>query len=436
MSGPQFFHLQSYSRKENKAGQSVEQVLAEAARVPEFSEHVESPNPPNLIFGIAPEEVKIQHDAMVEQGYVEVTLADASIARRSVRKDRHTLMTVVASYPLLTEQVTKGSEGYEAYQEWIALNVRWLKLMFGDRLVSVIEHVDENHPHIHAFILPIGDQACSARQLNPAWEVKVEAEAIANESGHSAKAAVKLGNAAYRAKARELQDEYYQHVGIPTGLTRTGPKRERLSRSQWKQRKERAKKDADLLRQMSARVEGISNAQAQLDADEDQSAAEITKMLTLAKTEAQLILEQAEIRSASLKQRARTEIAEISQKLDRQATALQAERHAFEDEKRRVLKDTVLLTASVIARVLIGILSGDVRLNKARTELSFNDIHLAEDMQRLEIAPLLRKAIEIFSQVWERLTGYLPAADAKKERERISEDLKPLARPPSRGIEP
>jgi hypothetical protein len=122
--------------------------------------------------------------------------------------------------------------------------------------------------------------------------------------------------------------------------------------------------------------------------------------------------------------------------LDRHANALQAERDAFEDEKRRVLKDTVLLTASVIARVLIGILSGDVRLNEARTELSFNDIHLAEDMQRLELAPLIRKAVEIFSQVWERLIGLLPAADAKNERERISEDLKPLARPPSRGMQP
>lgn len=34
MSGPQFLHLQSFSRKPNKIGQSVQQVLDEAARVP------------------------------------------------------------------------------------------------------------------------------------------------------------------------------------------------------------------------------------------------------------------------------------------------------------------------------------------------------------------------------------------------------------------
>ena len=54
MSGPQFFHLQSYSRKPNKAGQNVEQVLAEAARSPEFFGHVETPRSPNMIFGTTP----------------------------------------------------------------------------------------------------------------------------------------------------------------------------------------------------------------------------------------------------------------------------------------------------------------------------------------------------------------------------------------------
>ena len=36
MSGPQFLHLQSYSRKPNKIGQSVQQILDEAAREPQF----------------------------------------------------------------------------------------------------------------------------------------------------------------------------------------------------------------------------------------------------------------------------------------------------------------------------------------------------------------------------------------------------------------
>ncbi len=40
MPGPQFFHVQTYSRKPNEKGQSVEQVLAKAGRAPKFSQHV------------------------------------------------------------------------------------------------------------------------------------------------------------------------------------------------------------------------------------------------------------------------------------------------------------------------------------------------------------------------------------------------------------
>lgn len=193
-------------------------------------------------------------------------------------------MTVVASYPLLTEQVAAGSKDRKAYKAWIQLNIRWLKQMFGERLVSVIEHTDEKHPHIHAFILPIGDPACSARELNPAWLIKEEVEALAKSNKHPAKDAVKMGNAAYRARAREIQDDYYKAVGEPVGLTRTGPKRARLSRSQWKAEKEDARRKAELLSQMDNRVQAISEAEIQMDSEADRLSEEIAAKLELAET--------------------------------------------------------------------------------------------------------------------------------------------------------
>lgn len=56
----------------------------------------------------------------------------------------------------------------------------------------MIEHVDEEHPHIHAFILPLGGPGCSARHLNRAWQVKEEAETVARESGKPAREAAKF----------------------------------------------------------------------------------------------------------------------------------------------------------------------------------------------------------------------------------------------------
>lgn len=450
MSGPQFLHLQSYSRKSNKIGQSVQQILDEAAREPEFSLHVESPKPPNLVYGLTPQQVRKTHDEIVAAGFVDATLADGSVARRGIRKDRHSLLTAVASYPLLMSQVADGSADREGYERWIELNVRWLKETFGDRLVSVVEHVDEEHPHIHAFILPLGDVSCSARHLNPAWQVKEEAEVLAREGGKPSKEAVKLGNLAYRARGRELQDQYFNEVGLPAGLTRVGPKRERLSREQWRQRKEQARRDAELHRQMSARVESLADAEAQFDDDADQKVVEVADKLARvealydealsakgdAGAEARVILDRAETKSAEMKQAAKAELAQKSQQLERQASDLQSARIAFEHEKRAALRETVLRVASVTARVLIGVLTGSVRFDDKRSELHFDDAKLALDVERLEIGPVVQKVVVLVSKVWTKLTGVLSASEVEKEREHISEVLKPISRPQSGGIEP
>ncbi|WP_405402803.1 plasmid recombination protein [Paracoccus sp. Ld10] len=450
MSGPQFLHLQSYSRKPNKIGQSVQQVLDEAAREPEFSQHVANPESPNLIYGLTPKQVRLKHDEIVASGHVDATLADGTVARRGIRKDRHTLLTAVASYPMLTSQVTQGSADRDGYERWIELNISWLNQTFGDRLVSIVEHVDEEHPHIHAFILPLGDASCSARHLNPAWQVKEEAEALARKSGKPAKKAVKLGDRAYRARGRELQDQYFHEVGLPAGLTRVGPKRERLSREQWKQRKEQARRDADLLSQMSARVESLVDAEAKFDADADQKALELIEKLGRAKAlfeeaisakgeadeEAKLIFRRAESDSAAMTRRARAELSEQTKELERRSSELHSARDAFEREKQTVLHETVLRAASVTARVLIGVLTGNVLFDDRRSELQFDDPKLAQDVARLEIAPIVQQAVVLVSKVWTRLTGLLSVPDVKNERERQAEVLKPMARPPSRGMEP
>ncbi|MBD0864697.1 MAG: hypothetical protein GDA36_03350 [Rhodobacteraceae bacterium] len=265
MSGLQFMHLQSFSRKANGGGQSVQQVLDETERKPEYCEHVDGPQPPVVVYGIGVDEVRSLHDDMVEKGGVKVTLKSGRQVRRGIRKDRHTLMTAVASHPLPTKLVKSDDAARKAYENWRGLNLKWLKSLFGDRLVSVIEHWDEQHPHIHAYILPLDDPSCSARRLNPAWQSKEEAMEKARAAGNNDKAALKLGNAAYRATAREMQDDYYENVSIPSSLTRTEPKRERLSRGQWKARKEQARRDAKLHNDISSRVERIVDAEIDLE---------------------------------------------------------------------------------------------------------------------------------------------------------------------------
>jgi hypothetical protein len=243
MSGPQFFHTQSFSRKANPAGQSVQQVIDELRRREEFATHVENPLPPVLLFGLDVEALKSAHDVMIENGKTTVAMADGKTRTRAIRNDRHTLWTVVASYPVPREAIETDTTGNERnlFERWKELNIAYLQDKYGEHLKSVFEHVDETFGHIHAYILPECFEDLNARSFNPAYQAKMAAEKEAEEDGAPPRLKVKLGNQAYRERATEMADEYYKKVGQPAGLTREGPKRRRLSRSEWRKEKSNAR---------------------------------------------------------------------------------------------------------------------------------------------------------------------------------------------------
>lgn len=241
MSGPQFFHIQTFSRKPNPAGQSVDQVFHEAERDPEFSQHVDAPEPPSLLFGMPIPELRAAHDAMVNGASVEV-LRKGQTYIKGIRKDRHTLCTVVASYPLSWDQIRDNPEELARLEEWKRLNIEHMKRMFGDRLKTVIEHTDEKYPHLHGYALPEGIEGIDATLLHHGKAAKKQTEAEAKADGEENKVAVKMGNRALREAMRAVQDDYYQHVGGPSGLTRDGPKRGRKTRAEWKAEKEAARR--------------------------------------------------------------------------------------------------------------------------------------------------------------------------------------------------
>lgn len=252
MSGPQFIRFQSFSRKSNKGGQSVSQVIDEVERVPEFCQHVDEPKPPVLIYGCSARDVSKRHDEMVAGGSTQVTLKNGKRATRGIRQDTHTLLGAVASHPYTTRMIEVLPSAREEYLDWRTKTIEWLKEKYGDRLISVLEHTDETHPHIHCYILPLGDPTCSARALNPAWSDKLSVEAQAKQEGLPLREAVKKGNTAYKVAASKLQDEYWEKVGKPCGLTRLGPKRQRLSRKQWQSQKAQANLYAEADRQLNA----------------------------------------------------------------------------------------------------------------------------------------------------------------------------------------
>ena len=268
MSGPQFIHLQTFSRKPNPAGQCVAQVLGELVRAPEFSHHVNAPEPPELVDGVPASELIARHDAMIETAKVEVNVKGKT-HYRAVRKDRHTLMTAVASYPIPRDQIEGNPEEEAAYRRWEARNVAFFKKLFGDQYQATFRHTDEPYPHLHAYALPENTPGIDATQLHPGKRAKTKAESKERKNGASDREAVASGNRALKVAMRKFQDVYFKHVGEPCGLLRIGPRRQRLSRKDYQAQKHAARlrsvsalelRSADLTR----RADGITAAEEQL----------------------------------------------------------------------------------------------------------------------------------------------------------------------------
>lgn len=234
MPGPQFVHIQTWSRKPNPAGQSISQIIGEATRDPEYSGHVDDPAPPRVLLG-DPAMFQADHDAHVAARATVARMKDGSERVRSIRKDRHTMATVVMSYPVPRAAITTA-EDRAALERWERRNVAWLQERYGDQLRVVLGHDDEEHPHLHAWLLA-DDPGADATTLHPGKVAKKRVEEQEKAVGTPPREAVKVANRALREAMTLFQDEYYHVVGAPEGLTRTGPRRRRLTRQQWKSEK-------------------------------------------------------------------------------------------------------------------------------------------------------------------------------------------------------
>lgn len=211
----QFAHLETYSRKANSKGQSTDFVLDEASRVPEASRHVEHPQPPTLVYGVGLDKLRAEHDRMAS----EARTTNVRGQSRAIRKDQHTLCTIILSHP--------GGDTADV-DAWQRDSIAWLRERYGDQLKTVVRHDDESHPHLHAYLM---DPDMKAKNLHPG----AAAKAAVMKADHQAN---KEGDKAYRTAMRAWQDDYWQSVGLKHGLARLGPGKRRLSRAAWQAEKQ------------------------------------------------------------------------------------------------------------------------------------------------------------------------------------------------------
>ncbi|MBO9135153.1 hypothetical protein J5289_21715 [Rhizobium sp. B230/85] len=234
--GYQFIHMESFSRKADSKGRSVEFILSEASRKTASSIHVANPLPPIVIYGLAIDALREVHDDEVAAAVIQT----AGGKSRKIRRDQKTLHTVVASHPATMEETRASSETRLEVEEWERRTIKWLHSQYGENLKTVIRHEDESHWHVHAYVLPDANGDWKATKFHPGVTAKREEMTFRAQTSDDGKALNKFGDSAYKRAMRIWQDSYHETVGIPSGLTRLGPQRRRLNRDEWQREQSQA----------------------------------------------------------------------------------------------------------------------------------------------------------------------------------------------------
>jgi len=146
---------------------------------------------------------------------------------------------------------------------WWAACITFLKNTFGDNLLAAVGHVDEGHDHVHFYVAAPG--FARVNDLHPGK--------AAMESAKADGATAKEQKAAYVGAMRALQDAYHEQVARHHGQTRIGPRRERLTRPEWRARRDQAALLAERLRQDETKAAEHAKRRADLEAEEARQAA-------------------------------------------------------------------------------------------------------------------------------------------------------------------
>tara|TARA_R110002020_G_C16281727_1_gene771876 strand:- start:20 stop:529 length:510 start_codon:yes stop_codon:yes gene_type:complete len=163
--GYQYCRIQLFSRK-GKDGRNTEFVFDEASRQPYACLHVAKPEMPRIVFGKDVTELRALHDDQAESART----GTAAGKSRAIRTDQNSLASVVLSHPATVEEYHASIETGKDVTAWEQRSIEWLKNQFGDQLITVVRHLDESHPHLHAYILP-ADSEMKAANLHPGFSV-------------------------------------------------------------------------------------------------------------------------------------------------------------------------------------------------------------------------------------------------------------------------
>lgn len=248
----QFIHVEGYARTAGRGktgGHNLASIAAEAERRPGACPHVTDPQPPRVLFGVAPSKAAEGAALWADQ---------AKDARgHKLRRDGLCMLGGVISVP-------EGFHGWPKYRE---AAVKWLKQEYGPALVSVVEHVDEGHPHVHFYAVPW--QSDRFDSIHPGLRAAAAADpdrGRRNRPPAEKEAGRKASRLAFMDAMRDFQDRFYRGVGALYGMARLGPKRRRLTRAEWRAEEQQRNELAAVMAQTDKTLDEIQKERQALAA--------------------------------------------------------------------------------------------------------------------------------------------------------------------------
>ena len=331
--------------KAKKPKANVRDVIGEALRNDGDCNHVDAPQDPTYLVG------DMGHMLGFIQEIERKAAAEKERTGKAPRKDMHVLLAGVASYP---RELAKG------YERWEQATVKWLQKKYGDNLRVVLRHDDEEHPHLHFFVMD--RERLNAKELHDGY--------IASAHLKGKDALSKESTQLFNDAMRDMQSDYYAKVGHGAGLLRDGPKRKRLDRATYKavqrEARERAALDASVGQARAdlldvAGVEGRAAADLRRKAEQEAAALAVAQALVAAERAAldqrgdQLQRDRAAVDADWTRAReAKAKAEQLEAKAEKQRAALDKQAAQLErakarcDQEAQALRDTEGRTADFL----------------------------------------------------------------------------------------
>ena len=334
--GYQFGHINCYSAKK------ADNICDEASRkeyasghIGTLPDHTKTPRPPTHLYGISLDECKQEKDFIMSTH--KIHCKDGK--EKKIRSDAVVMIGFVGSYPLKVDDYLADEVKYKSeIDNWIECNKQFLQKEYGNALRNMTLHLDESYVHIHAIIVSADCAKLHSGFKAQNEKIKSITESIKSEPTYMQAdkkqkealdkeiklKATKAGSCEFKRDMRKWQDNYYETVGKPCGLTRDGPKRHRESRKDWHLRQEKAR----IEKQQQENLDALNKRNAELTRENERLSKQV---LVISKREKDV--EKRERNAGIKEENLETRISEIDEYGNQVRQQLEIERKDFEASK-------------------------------------------------------------------------------------------------------